>query len=94
MHTSRTDGIAVNLSLTLCAVESAVRTNLASSSSLLCEGSPRSQSRMAPVDTITVSAPTEKEITASPREYALFRQIDHTHKGVLPLKVQRPHSTA
>ena len=43
---------------------------------------------MAPTDqTITVSAPTEKEISAYSREFALFRQLDHTHKGQIPLEV-------
>lgn len=36
---------------------------------------------------ITVSTPSEKEIAASPREYALFRQLDHSHKGQIPLEV-------
>ena len=43
---------------------------------------------MSPIGpTITVSAPSEKEVTASPREYALFRQLDHSHKGQIPLEV-------
>ena len=43
---------------------------------------------MAPnSETITVSAPTEKQIATYPREFALFRQLDHSHKGQIPLKV-------
>ena len=40
---------------------------------------------MAP--TVTVSAPSEKQIATYPREYALVRQLDHTHKGKIPLQV-------
>ncbi|KAL0043655.1 hypothetical protein WJX79_010984 [Trebouxia sp. C0005] len=39
---------------------------------------------MAPI--ITVSAANEKQIATYPREYALFRQLDHTHKGKIPLQ--------
>lgn len=39
---------------------------------------------MAPI--ITVSAASEKQIATYPREYALFRQLDHTHKGKIPLQ--------
>lgn len=43
---------------------------------------------MAPTGpTIAVSAPSEKEIAAYPRQYALFRQLDHSHKGQIPLEV-------
>lgn len=43
---------------------------------------------MAPTgQTITVPAPSDKEIAAYPREYALFRQLDHSHNGQIPLKV-------
>ena len=45
---------------------------------------------MAPNESITVSAPTDKQIAAFPREFALFRQLDHTHKGQIPLKVLLP----
>ena len=41
---------------------------------------------MAPI--ITVSAANEKQIATYPREYALFRQLDHTHKGKIPLQVR------
>lgn len=42
---------------------------------------------MAPnSETITVSAPTAKQIATYPREFALFRQLDHSHKGQIPLK--------
>lgn len=41
---------------------------------------------MAPNESITVSAPTDKQIAAFPREFALFRQLDHTHKGQIPLQ--------
>ncbi len=44
---------------------------------------------MAPTgETITVSAPSDKLISAYPREYALFRQLDHSHKGQIPLQVR------
>ena len=43
---------------------------------------------MAPTNqTITVPAPSEKEIAAYPREFALFRQLDHSHKGQIALEV-------
>ncbi|KAL3147122.1 hypothetical protein ABBQ38_015079 [Trebouxia sp. C0009 RCD-2024] len=42
---------------------------------------------MAPTgQTITVPTPSDKEIAAYPREYALFKQLDHSHKGEIPLK--------
>lgn len=40
-----------------------------------------------PGQKITVPTPTEKEIAAYPREYAIFRQLDHSHKGQIPLEV-------
>lgn len=36
---------------------------------------------------ITVLAPSQKEIDAYPREYALLRQLEHTHTGQIRLEV-------
>lgn len=39
------------------------------------------------VQTITVPASSDAEIAAYPREYALLRQLEHDHKGQIPLEV-------
>ena len=43
---------------------------------------------MAPVQNLKVSAPSDKEIAAHPREFALYKQLLHGKGDNIDLKVQ------
>lgn len=43
---------------------------------------------MAPIDSLKVTAPTDKEIIAHPREFALYKQLTHGKADKIDLKVR------
>ena len=44
---------------------------------------------MAPVQNLKVTAPTDKEIIAHPREFALYKQLTHGKGDTIDLKVRQ-----
>ena len=44
---------------------------------------------MAPIQSLKVTAPTDKEVVAHPREFALYKQLTHGKGDTIDLKVRQ-----